>query len=167
VAQVIILMGVSGPGKTTVGLELSRRLGWGFADADDFHPPKNVAKMAQGVSLTDQDREPWLHTLRVLMGTQLSEGNSIILACSALRARYRELLKRDSVQFVYLKGDTRKIQERLEARIGHYMKAQLLESQFAALEKSADVLVVSIDQSVATIVDHIIGHFALNVTEGV
>lgn len=164
-AQAIILMGVSGSGKTTVGLELARRLGWDFADADDFHPPENVAKMAQGVALTDQDREPWLGALRTLIDIQLSEGNSIILACSALRARYRQMLKRDSVHFVYLKGDTKRIQKRLQARTGHYMKVQLLKSQFATLEEPTDALVVSIDQGVATIADHIIKHFTLNSAE--
>jgi len=166
VAQVVILMGVSGSGKTTVGLALARRLGWDFADADDFHPPANVAKMSAGVPLDEEDREPWLGALRALIDAQLGAGNSTVLACSALRARYREMLQRDCVHFVYLKGDTRKIQERLGARTGHYMKVGLLESQFATLEEPEGVLVVSIDQSVATIVDHIVEHFASESREG-
>lgn len=159
-ARVVILMGVSGSGKTTVGLELARRLGWDFADADDFHPSANVAKMSQGVPLDEHDREPWLSALRAPIDAQLAAGKSTVLACSALRARYREVLGQESVHFVYLKGDTRKILERLEARTGHYMKMGLLESQLATLEEPDDVLVVGIDQSVATIVNHIVEHFA-------
>lgn len=165
-AQVVILMGVSGSGKTTVGLALARRLGWDFADADDFHPPANVAKMSGGVPLDEHDREPWLGALRALIDAQLGAGTSTVLACSALRARYREMLRRESVHFVYLKGDTRKIQERLEARTGHYMKAGLLESQYATLEEPEGVLVVGIDQSVTTIVNHIVEHFASEGREG-
>ena len=158
-------MGVSGSGKTTVGLELAQRLGWGFVDADDFHPLANVAKMAQGTSLTDQDRESWLHTLCALIDTQLSEGNSTILACSALKVRYREKLERNSVQFVYLKGSIREIHERLAARTGHYMTAQLLESQFITLEQPTDVLVLRIDRSGVTIAEHMIKYFNLTTIE--
>ena len=159
-------MGVSGSGKTTVGLELARRLGWCFADADDFHPPANVAKMASGVPLGDDDREPWLASLRALIDAQLTAGTSTVLACSALKARYRERLRRASVQFVYLKGDPHKIRARLEARSGHYMKAGLLESQFATLEEPEGVLVVGIERSVAAIVDHLVEHFAPESGEG-
>lgn len=103
-AQIIILMDVSGSGKTTVGLALAERLGWSFADADNFHPPANVAKMARGVPLNDADRELRLSAPGALIDTQLGAGTSAVLACSALRAGYREVLRLESIHSVYLKA---------------------------------------------------------------
>jgi gluconokinase len=132
----IVLMGVAGSGKTTVGRMLAAELGWQFYDADDFHPPANVTKMARGIALEDTDRLPWLDTLRTLIRTCLERGESGVLACSALKASYRDYLLLDArVKLVYLKGDVALIRERLENRHGHFMRTEMLESQFAALEE--------------------------------
>jgi gluconokinase len=132
----IVIMGVSGSGKTTVGLRLAGELGWRFYDADDFHPPANVAKMAGGVPLDDADRLPWLESLRALIRDCLARGENAVLACSALKASYRDYLLVDGrVKLVYLKGDLELIRRRLEKRSGHFMRAEMLESQFATLEE--------------------------------
>ena len=132
----IVLMGVAGSGKTTVGRALAAELGWTFYDADDFHPPANVAKMARGIPLDDADRLPWLETLRALVRSCLERGERAVLACSALRADYRAYLLLDErVKLAYLKGNYELIQKRLAARRGHFMSAAMLESQFAALEE--------------------------------
>ena len=131
-------MGVAGSGKTTVGRMLAAELGWKFYDADDFHPPANVAKMAGGVALVDADRLPWLETLRALVRDGLARGESAVLACSALKAGYRAYLLLDErVKLVYLKGNFNLIQKRLATRRGHFMSAAMLESQFDALEEPA------------------------------
>ena len=156
--KTIVVMGVSGSGKTSVGSELALRLGWQFFDGDDFHPPQNVQKMAQGTPLTDADRIPWLEELQKLIHTQFKQGNSIVLACSALKASYREILCKNNpeVMFVHLVGDFQLIADRMRERSDHYMKASMLESQFATLEVPADALSVSIDQPVASIIEEII-----------
>jgi gluconokinase len=134
--MVLIVMGVAGAGKTTVGRRLADELGWEFYDADDFHPRANVEKMARGVALDDADRRPWLEALRALVRDCLARGRRAVLACSALRESYREqLLLDERVKLVFLKADADLIRERLETRRGHFMTAQLLESQFAALEE--------------------------------
>lgn len=144
----LILMGVSGCGKTSVGELLSQELGWPFYDGDDFHPPANVAKMAAGTPLDDADRQPWLQALHDLIHQHLEEGKSILLACSALKEAYRETLAacNPGTLFVYLKGDFDLIFGRMQARAGHYMKAEMLRSQFEALEEPEEALVVNIDQ---------------------
>ncbi len=159
-AQVVILMGVAGSGKTTVGQALAARTGWTFADGDDYHPPENVAKMSAGVPLDDCDREPWLKRLRELIDSSLEAGNSLILAGSALRSRYRSVLRREGVYFVYLKGRAEDILPRLESRGAHYMKPGMLASQLAALEEptGADVLVLDIRHSVAALSEQIVKH---------
>lgn len=130
-------MGVSGCGKTTVGRELADRLGCEFLDADDFHPPENVAKMRSGTPLTDDDRSGWLGRLRLEIELRLARGTTAVLACSALRASYRARLRRpgEPVHLAYLRGDFDTIAARLGARAGHYMPASLLRSQFATLEE--------------------------------
>ena len=143
--MVIVLMGVSGSGKTTVGRGLADELGWKFYDGDDFHPRANVEKMARGEPLDDDDRAPWLESLRDLIRSCLARGESAVLACSALKRSYREyLLIDESVELVYLKGDYELIEERLEGRRGHYMKPKMLDSQFAALEEPERGLTVDI-----------------------
>jgi gluconokinase len=140
----LVLMGVSGCGKTTIGKELSIALEIPFYDGDDFHSEANKEKMSRGHPLTDADRKPWLESLAVL----LQEKTSIILACSALKESYREVLRMaPDVRFVYLKGSCDLIQERLEERQGHFFNPRLLESQFANLEEPQDALVVSIEAS--------------------
>lgn len=135
--MVIVLMGVTGSGKTTVGQMLARELGWLFYDADDFHPEENVAKMRSGIPLNDDDRRPWLQTLANLIHSGWENQHNMVLACSALKRAYRRMLSHDlePVKFVYLNGSLDLIKERLEARTGHYMNPKLLESQFDALEE--------------------------------
>ena len=130
----IILMGVSGSGKTTIGRQLSARLGIPFFDGDDFHSPDNVARMRTGEPLSDTDRLPWLNALRAHLLAMNSEGRSSVLACSALKYAYRQLLSVQGVLFVYLEGDMTLIAERLAERTGHYMPVSLLKSQFDTLE---------------------------------
>jgi len=134
--MVVILMGVTGSGKTTVGKLLASDLGWGYFDADDFHPPANVEKMKIGVPLNDADRTPWLETLRNLIRSCLDQTENAVLACSALKESYRGFLLIDeSVKLIHLKGDYGLIQERLNKRRGHYMNPKLLDSQFDTLEE--------------------------------
>lgn len=142
---VIVLMGVTGVGKTTIGLQVAQDLGWAFLDADDFHPAKNVEKMRGGIPLTDTDREPWLAALRAEIDGRLARGEPGVLACSALKKAYRDRLDAGAaVSFVYLRGDAALIRERLLARKGHYMDPGLLDSQFAALEEPEGVLAVDV-----------------------
>lgn len=143
--MIIVLMGVCGSGKTTVGEKLAERLGCGFSDADGFHPAANVEKMRAGIPLTDEDRWPWLAALRAAIEGWQADGVSHIVACSALKQVYREILSpKDDVVFVYLKGSAEVIGPRLRARQGHYMNPALLESQFATLEEPKDAVVVDI-----------------------
>jgi len=142
---IIVVMGVSGCGKTTVGRMLGEALGWPFFDADDFHPEANVAKMRAGIPLTDDDRCPWLDRLVAEMGAIDHRGDHAVLGCSALRQAYRERLARaGDVRFVYLKGDRDTIAARLASRSGHYMPPTLLDSQLATLEEPTDAIVVDI-----------------------
>ena len=139
--MIIVLMGVSGSGKTTVGRLLSENLGWTYADADDFHSELNIEKMKSGIPLDDVDRTPWLENLGELVRGYLSRNENAVLACSALRESYREFLLLDEqVKLVYLKGDYQLIRERLAERRGHYMEPALLHSQFETLEEPADCL---------------------------
>ena len=148
--MILVLMGVCGSGKTTVGEVLAQELAWPFFDADDFHPEGNVAKMASGQPLTDADRWPWLDGIAEEMRRVLARGDHAVLACSALKDVYRSRLQRaGDVRIVYLKGDQATIAARLAERHHKYMPASLLPSQFAALEEPAGALVVDIRQSIA------------------
>jgi gluconokinase len=150
---IAVVMGVSGAGKTTVGEALARELGCRFLDADDYHPPENVAKMAAGQALDDQDRGPWLDRLNRELWQCDARDASVVLACSALKESYRELLLIDErVALVYLKGDYELIRERLDGRDGHFMKASMLDSQFAALEEPGRALTVDASSTPAEIV---------------
>jgi gluconokinase len=134
--MVIVVMGVAASGKTTVGHLLAEDLGWTFYDADDFHPDSNVEKMSRGVPLDDEDRRPWLEALGELIRECLSLGRDAVLACSALKESYRErLLIDERVRAAYLEADRALIRERLNERTDHFMKAGMLDSQFAALEE--------------------------------
>src|SRR6267378_1059306 len=140
---VVLLMGVSGAGKTTVGKLLASQLGWEFADADDYHPAANVEKMRRGIPLTDADRAPWLEGLRSVIVEWIVAGKNGVLACSALKKEYRNrLVVGPEVRVVYLKGDQELLRERLLLRRGHYMKEAMLESQIATLEEPGDAIVV-------------------------
>lgn len=158
---VIVLMGVSGCGKSTTGAALARRLGWPFRDADSFHPPANIAKMTRGIPLTDEDRSPWLAAIAEWIDTRCAAGEHGIVSCSALKRAYRSRIvgAREGVRLVYLKGDMSLIRQRLQARKQHFMPTSLLESQFAALEEpGADEhpVVVCIALSPKRVVDSII-----------
>jgi gluconokinase len=154
--MVVILMGTTGAGKTTVGEMLAAQLGWQFADADNFHSAANVAKMSKGIGLTDEDRKPWLDALREKILQWIREGQSAALACSALKQAYRDELSVGSdVKWVYLKGTYEEIAARVAARKGHYAKAGLVEGQFAALEEPKDAVVVDVSHSPEEIVAEI------------
>lgn len=150
--MIVVLMGVTGTGKTTVGQLLADQTGWKFYDADNYHPEANVAKMRAGTPLTDADRWPWLDKLNAILR---SESGSAILACSALKHAYRQRLAHGlkDVRFVWLKGDKRLIGERLAQRKGHYMNPTLLDSQFATLEAPSDAVAVDIAATPEQIAD--------------
>lgn len=137
----IILMGVAGSGKTTIGRQLAQRLTCAFYDGDDYHPPANVAKMAAGIPLTDDDRAGWLAALADIIRAGLARGDDGVMACSALKEKYRAVLRVDAtrVKFFYLHGSYDLIAQRLAQRSGHYMKPAMLQSQFDALEEPIDV----------------------------
>jgi gluconokinase len=151
--MVIILMGVTGSGKTTIGRLLAAQLGWKYFDADDFHSAANIAKMHNGIPLNDEDRMPWLESLSELIRSSLENGENIVLGCSALKESYRAYLVLDeSVRLVYLQGSYELIHQRLSERHGHYMNPKLLDSQFETLEEPADALRVDISPSPEEIV---------------
>lgn len=141
----LIIMGVSGSGKTTIGSLLAKELNWKFYDADDFHSISNKEKMSNGIALTDEDRTGWLHTLRNLIQT---EKDSFTLACSALKETYRDILRVNyEVKFVYLKGSFEEIEARLNQRKNHYMPVKLLRSQFNVLEEPQGALIIDISNT--------------------
>ena len=144
--MVILLMGVAGSGKTTVGQVLAAELGWPFADADGFHPPANVAKMSAGQPLTDEDRAPWLAAIRAYIEAALARGRSAVVTCSALKASYRRaiVVDPDRVKLVHLTGSRELLAQRIGARQNHFMKPAMLESQLAALEPPANALTVDV-----------------------
>jgi gluconokinase len=163
-------MGVSGSGKSTVAEALADRLGWRFEDGDSFHPPGNVAKMAAGHPLTDDDRWPWLNAIADEIERTCEAGNHVIIACSALKHAYREVLLRgrDDVRFVFLNGTQALIADRLAHRKGHFMPPELLTSQFRTLEppdETEHVITVSIDAQVEPIVDEIVRQLQLDSTD--
>jgi carbohydrate kinase (thermoresistant glucokinase family) len=164
--RVIVLMGVSGSGKSTVGDALASALGWEFRDADSFHPPANVEKMSRGVPLTDADRAPWLAAIAAWIDDRLATGRTGIVSCSALKRAYRQVIvgTRTGVGLVHLRGSFDLIAARMAARRGHFMPASLLRSQFQTLEEprpDEHALPVSIDQSAKKIAQEIIAAFGL------
>jgi gluconokinase len=154
-------MGVAGAGKTTVGRALAGARGWHFHDADDLHPPANVARMRAGIPLTDEDRAPWLAALRALIARHLAAGTPMVLACSALRESYRAALLPDGVAahavlFVQLDLPPALARARLAARPGHYMPPSMVDSQFATLEEPAHALRLDASRPVAELVGEIV-----------
>lgn len=162
-SPILLIMGVSGSGKTTIGALLAGRLGWTYAEADDFHPAANVEKMHAGVPLTDEDRGPWLEAIAAWIDRQ--EGPAVV-TCSALKRKYRDVLRTDPgrVRLIYLEGGHDLISRRMAARHGHFFPKQLLDSQFADLEPprpDENALVVSIDQTPADVVAEIVDRLDL------
>ena len=155
--MIILLTGVAGAGKTTVGERLADDLGWAFFDGDAFHPPANVEKMRNNISLTDADRFPWLTALRRHIDDLVRHEAAAVITCSALKKAYRDLLLDGpgDVRLVFLKGDFALIRQRMEKRRGHYFKADLLRSQFDALEEPDSGLIIDIVQPVESMVQEI------------
>ena len=154
--MIIIVAGVSGAGKTTIGQLLASQLACPFADGDDYHPSANVEKMRNRIPLTDADRAPWLNTLRTLIVNWITSRENAVLACSALRKSYRDILHvSPEVRFVYLKGTPQLLHQRLHDRVGHFMTERMLDSQLAALEEPQHAVVVDIAQSPEEIVAEI------------
>ena len=157
--MIVIVFGVSGAGKTTIGKLLAQEVGWHFYEADDFHSRANIEKMHRGIPLSDEDRWPWLESLRQLIERSLEAGENAVLACSALKRAYREPLRvSDEVKFVFLHGDYALIEKQLRQRRGHFMSPELLRSQFADLEKpkpDEDLVTIELGRTPQQLVDEI------------
>jgi gluconokinase len=162
---IVIVLGVSGAGKTTIGKLLAEQLGWLFYEADDFHPRANIEKMRGGRPLTDEDRSPWLERLREQITRSLAANENAVLACSALKRAYRERLRvSDDVKFVFLRGDYALIENQLRRRRGHFMDPSLLKSQFADLEEPAsdeDAITIELGRTPQELVEEIKTKFQL------
>lgn len=155
--MIILVMGVSGSGKTTVGQLLAKSLGWEFCDADALHPAANIEKMSRGIPLDDADRKPWLERLQQAIAQWLQEDKNMVLACSALKAAYRQILLQDKerIKLIYLKGDFKIIQERLRKRPDHYMPPELLQSQLDTLEEPSKAIYIDVSQPPEVVVREI------------
>ncbi|MCC5638107.1 gluconokinase [Nostoc sp. CHAB 5844] len=157
--MIIVIMGVAGSGKTTIGQVLAAAIEWEFSDADSFHSTAAREKMSRGEPLTDADRQPWLQTMQTAIAQWLQADKNVILACSALKASYREILCGDDprVKLVYLQGSYELIEQRLRDRLGHFMKVNLLQSQFDTLEvpTPAEAVYIDISQDLGAIVQQI------------
>ena len=152
---IIIIMGVSGAGKTTVGRKLAARLNCSYYDADDFHPAANIEKMSRGVALTDADRSAWLEAIRTVVDTHLEEGRQAVISCSALKESYRSFLRNDEerVRFLYLKVPQEVVERRLRTRRDHFFDPSLLDSQYETLEEPEEAVTVDASRSVPEVVD--------------
>ena len=155
--MIVVVMGVSGSGKTTVGRLLAKRLGWMFHEGDEFHSAANIEKMSEGVPLTDADRWPWLASIKEEIERCIESGSDAVIACSALRGAYRSFLAAGApeIRFVYLRGDAPTILDRMKSRESHYMKTDMLDSQMAGLEEPEDAIEADIRSSPDAIVAHI------------
>ena len=153
----VVVMGVEGVGKTTIGIKLAEALKYKFIDADQFHPQSNIDKMKNGIPLTDADRLPWLKAMHAELQRCTTRNEYVVLACSALKQSYRELLGRDlPIKWVYLKASPEVIRERVEHRIGHFAKVSLLDSQLATLEEPKEAIIADADRSPDEIVKQIL-----------
>jgi gluconokinase len=156
--MVVVLMGVSGSGKTTVGKALAAKLGWASVEGDDYHPPSNVEKLRAGTPLTDEDRRPWLAALRERVDRAIAAGEDMVLACSALKHSYQDYLERDDparIHYFYLHGSEELIRDRLAGRKGHFMNPGLLHSQFETLEPPTDAVRVEVVGSPEEVADEV------------
>ena len=161
--MIVIIMGTTGAGKTTIGTMLATQLNWQFADADTFHPPANIEKMSHGIPLTDADRAPWLEAMRKSILEWIAAGKNAVLACSALKRAYRdELRPSPEVKIVYLKGDYALFAERIRHRHGHFAGEQILAGQFADLEEPTDAITIDAAHSPEEIVAEIRKRLALS-----
>jgi len=165
--MITVVMGVTGAGKTTIGSALAKQLGSAFEDADAYHSAANIEKMSHGIPLTDADRIPWLQSMHRMLQTYQSAGQDVVLACSALKDSYREILGKDlPITWVYLKGSPEAIRERIEHRLGHFAKENLLKSQFQTLEEPKDAIVVDANPPVAEVVADAVQKLKLAQKEG-
>jgi gluconokinase len=157
--MIVVVFGVSGAGKTTIGKLLAQELGWHFYEGDDFHSQANIDKMHAGVALTDEDRWPWLEKLREQIERSLAAGENAVLACSALKRSYRQCLRvGDAVKFVYLRGSYELVANQMRGRHGHFMNPELLKTQFATLEEPEPVegvIVVELGRTPPELVEEI------------
>ncbi|MBD2387890.1 gluconokinase [Cylindrospermum sp. FACHB-282] len=154
--MIILVMGVSGAGKTTISQLLAESLNWEFSDADTFHSPANIEKMQHGIPLSDADRMPWLQDLQTAIQQWLKENKNVVLACSALKASYRQFLLFDNrIQLVYLKGSFEILQKRLQERQNHFMSEKLLKSQFDALEEPDNAIYMDVSEPPEVIVKNL------------
>jgi gluconokinase len=156
--MIVVLMGVSGSGKTAVGQVLAHKLGWTFVDADDFHPPANVEKMHRGIPLDDDDRRPWLQAVRRRLEQARDRGENVVLACSALKHAYQDYLQQEApeaVRYVHLRGSEELMARRLAARRGHFMNPALLHSQFETLQPPEHALQVDITPPPEVLADQV------------
>ena len=154
--MIVVIMGTTGAGKTTIGTMLAAQLNWQFADADVFHPPANIEKMSRGIPLNDADRAPWLEAMRKAILEWIAAGKNVVLACSALKRAYRELLRPSpEVKIIYLKGNYALFAERIRHRHGHFAGEGILAGQFADLEEPDDAITVDATQSPEQIVAEI------------
>jgi gluconokinase len=160
--MIIVLMGVTGSGKSTVGKLLASQLGWKFFEGDDFHSPTNIEKLRRGQPLNDADRTPWLEAIREVIRTAIDRGENAVIACSALKESYRKLLQiREPASFVYLKACVALIQDRLKNRTGHFMNPDLVQSQFDTLEAPEEALQIDAGSTPAEIVQVIRNRLAV------
>ncbi|MDJ0578754.1 gluconokinase [Crocosphaera sp.] len=156
--MIYLIMGVSGSGKTTIGKALSQKLGCTFYDADDFHPPENITKMSKGIPLNDSDRLPWLKAIKLVINQHQKQNKNSVITCSALKQYYRDLLQENTTDiiFIYLQGSYETILKRLQNRSEHFMKENMLLSQFKTLEEPENAVIIDINLSVEKIVQEII-----------
>ena len=160
--MIMVLMGVTGSGKSTVGKLLARQLGWQFFEGDDFHSPANIEKLRRGEPLNDADRGPWLEAIREVIRAAIDRGENAVIACSALKQSYRKLLQiREQVSFVYLKASMALVKDRLKNRVGHFMNPDLVQSQFDTLEAPEDALQIDAGSTPAEIVQVIRNRLAV------